>query len=242
MGRIKIRDGQQKEIDYVVDGLPGAGLVGKIAGEFLIEELEMKHYASVESSDLPPIAVYGNGYEVKPLVRVYLDPDSRIGVITSDLPVSPGATDLFHALVSWFIAEEITPMYVLGQPIEDDGSRIYGISTGNGDQILEDAEIPPPENPGAVMGATGALVHQAESRDLTSVGFIVDVDSFFPDPGAAQLTIDQGVQTITGLELDTKPLMDSEDIITKQKERLAEQIKTVRNTEAGQAYPTEMYR
>lgn len=243
MGEVVIRNGEfTPEIEYMVDALPGAGLVGKIAGEFLIDELGMKYYASIESTDLPPVMIYENEYDLKPLVRIYADPGSGVGVVTSDIPVFLDSRNFIETITRWLNDKQVLPLYLVGQPIEDAANDVYGVSTGGGRRLLEEHGFSPPPGVGAVAGATGALMHEADSQNLSSLGFVVDVDSFFPAPGAARTLIDEAIEPVTGIEVDTQQLLETEDQIAEQKEKLAEELRKVEKHDAGHAYPTEMYK
>lgn len=230
------------EIEYMIDALPGAGLVGKIAGEFLIDKLDMKYYASVESEDLPPIMIYSDEYDLKPLVRIYADPESGLGVITSDLPIVPDSRKFFRTFTEWMNEEQVMPVCLVGQPIGESENQVYGVSTGGGRKMLDDHDFEPPPGVGAVTGYTGVMLHEADKANMSSLGFVIDVDSFFPDPGAARVLIDRAIEPITGIDVDTEQLVATEDQIKKQKEKLAEKLKQIEKHEAGHAYPTEMYK
>lgn len=42
----------------LVEGIPGVGLVGKIAADHLVNDLEPVRYAEVEGEELPDVAVF----------------------------------------------------------------------------------------------------------------------------------------------------------------------------------------
>ncbi len=44
----------------VIEGFPGIGLVGNIACQHIIEELEMEYIGSIDSRYFPPLAVLFN--------------------------------------------------------------------------------------------------------------------------------------------------------------------------------------
>jgi uncharacterized protein len=46
------------ENPIIVEGFPGIGLVGNIASQHLIDELDMEYIGSMESKYFPPIAVF----------------------------------------------------------------------------------------------------------------------------------------------------------------------------------------
>ena len=76
----------------LVEGLPGAGLVGKIAADHLIEEFGMHYYGAIHCDGLPEVAVYrGESSDVLPPVRLYADQERDLLVLQSDVPVTQSA-------------------------------------------------------------------------------------------------------------------------------------------------------
>ena len=81
MAHVQVHDGDiALESPVLVEGLPGAGLVGKIAADHLVDAYGMAHYGSVRCDGLPDVAVYrGDSSEVIPPVRLYADESREIG-------------------------------------------------------------------------------------------------------------------------------------------------------------------
>jgi uncharacterized protein len=156
----------------LVEGFPGVGLVGKIAAGHLVAAYDMAHYGTIHCDGLPEIAVYTEGDPtVRGPVRLYADTERDLLVLQSDAPVSPAAADsLGSCLIEWFQSHNVTPIFLSGMPAEKGGvPDVYGIATGDGSQLLSDADIEAPNEPGAVTGPLGsfegdteALIEQAE--------------------------------------------------------------------------------
>jgi uncharacterized protein len=72
MARVQIIDeGIELESPTLIEGLPGAGLVGKIAADHLVDEFEMEYYGALLCEGLPRVAVYeGNSPDLRPPVRL----------------------------------------------------------------------------------------------------------------------------------------------------------------------------
>lgn len=72
----------------LVEGMPGVGLVGKIATDHLIEQLEMTEFATVRGEGIPPVTVFdGEDRGVHSPIRLYADPDEELLALRSDVPV-----------------------------------------------------------------------------------------------------------------------------------------------------------
>lgn len=229
---------------FLVEGLPGVGLVGKIATDHLIEAFGMSHYASVHCDGLPRLGVYHQeDDELKPPVRIYVDPERNLLALQSEVPVSGEGAPEFAACVSgWLVENEVTPLYLSGRPAENDGSpEVYGVATGAGREHLDRAGIVPPRETGFISGPTGALLNHATKTGLSSVGLVVESDPQFPDPEAARALIQGGIAPITEVEVDVERLIEQAETIRGQREQLAKRMQQAGEDESTQATPLGMY-
>ncbi|WP_135302335.1 proteasome assembly chaperone family protein [Haloarcula amylovorans] len=245
MAQVQVhRDDIEFEEPTLVEGLPGVGLVGKIAADHLVESYDMEHYASVLCKGLPEIAVYTEGDPtVRAPVRLYADAERDLLVLQSDAPVSPAAADEFAScLVGWFESHDVAPIFLSGMPAEKDGvPKVYGIATGDGASLLDEADIGTPTESGAVTGPTGALVHEAQRIGMTGVGLVVEADPQFPDPEAARALLNTGIGPLGEFEVDTDALVEQAEEIGEAKERLAKQMQNAEEEESTSARPLGMY-
>ncbi|WP_257299065.1 proteasome assembly chaperone family protein [Haloarchaeobius sp. FL176] len=244
MGHIQ----QHAEMDVdgamLVEGMPGVGLVGKIATDHLVDEFDMELYGTVHCDSLAPIGVYHEGERtIQPPVRIYAAPDEDLVALQSDIPVNSAAVAEFaDCLVSWLDEENVTPIFLSGLPAEKSGvPELFGIATGDAGGQLDDVDIDvPPEN-GVVSGPTGAFLNEAGEVGLDGVGLVVQSNERFPDPEAARVLIEHGIGTLTGIEVDISELVDRAEEIRKQKEKLAEKMRKAKDEESSQAQPLRMY-
>jgi len=231
------------ESPMLVEGLPGVGLVGKIAADHLVDTFEMTEYASIHCDGLPEIAVYQEGdQQVKPPVRLYADEERNLLVLQSDAPVSASAADEFATcLTGWLADNDVTPIYLSGMPTKRDGEpSLYGVSTGDGGGLLDDAAIDAPTMDGAVTGPTGALLYAAGKQGINSVGLVVGADKQFPDPGAARVVLRDGVAALADIDIDTDALVEHAEEISEAKADLAAQMQQA-DEESTSAKPLGMF-
>lgn len=222
-----------------VEGLPGAGLVGKIAADHLIQSFEMEFAGSVHCDGLPRVAVYhGDESMTMPPVRLYADEGRDLLVLQSDVPVSPSSAPEFAGCVMAFLREnDAFPVFLSGLPEEKDGTPdLYGINTGDAAGRLDGAGIDPPEEAGLVSGPTGALIHEARRESVDAVGLVVQTQAKFPDPEAARAILKHGIEPLAGVEVETDSLVEKAEEIREAKERLAEQVQDG-GDESTQAQP-----
>jgi uncharacterized protein len=211
----------------LVEGLPGRGLVGKIAVDHLVETFDMDYVAGVHCDGIPNVAVYhGGSSEVLPPVRIHADEERDLLALQSDVPVSPSAAEEFAGCVTgWLRSHDVFPIYVSGLAEEKETPpAVYGIATGAAGSRLETAGIAPPGAGGVVSGPTGALVNAASEADFDAVGLVAQSDPQFPDPEAARAVIENGIEPLTGVDADTDALVEHAEEIRKVRERMAEQV------------------
>jgi len=246
MARIERRADVELEEPTLVEGLPGLGLVGKLATDHLVETFDMTYYASVHCDGLPGVGVYREGDRlVRPAVRLYADAERDLVALQSDVPVSASAAPGFADCVTdWIETEGALPLFLSGYPgqNEDDETPVFGVATTEsaGDR-LADLDVAAPSENGAVAGPTGALLERAAETGVDGVGLIVESDPQFPDPEAAAALIERGIGPLAGVDADVSELIDRAEEIRAQKEQLARRMQQAATDESSQAQPIRMF-
>lgn len=85
------------------------------------------------------------------------------------------------------------------------------------------------------------MLGRARSRSLDAVGLIVETDSRFPDPQGARILIEEGIEPIAGIEVDTDPLVEQAEEIIDRCEHLARRMREAEAHESSQASELGMY-
>lgn len=245
MAHVNVEGEVALEEPVLVEGLPGAGLVGKIVADHLVESFEMDYYAGVQCEGLPEAVVYhADDTDLVPPVRLYADGRRDLLVLQSDVPVSPSRAGEFAGCVTgWLADNDVLPIYLSGLPEETEADQVptvYGVATGSADALLEDIDVAPPAEDGLVSGPTGALLAEAAGRDLDAVGCIAETEARFPDPEAARIVLTRAIQPLVGLEVETDTLQDRAEEIQHAKERIARQIQEG-GEESSEAQPLRMF-
>lgn len=229
----------------LIEGLPGVGLVGKLATDHLVETFEMVHYANVHCEGLPPVTRYvTDDRELTTPVRLYADPERDLLALQSDVPVSPGAAlEFAECLGGWSVDAEVTALYLSGigrERGEGATPALYGVGTGDGSEHLADVGIDSPTESGLISGPTGALLSHALRTDATAIGLVVEATPQFPDPEAAAHLLESGIGPLLGAEIPVAELVDHAEEIRAAKHRLAERMGEADET-SSQARPLGMY-
>ena len=241
MAHVQVQDTDvDLEDPVLVEGLPGAGLVGKIAADHLVEEFDMDFYGAVHCDGIPEVAVYrGNSSDLYPPVRLYTDAERDLVVLQSDVPVSASqATGFAECVTEWIQEHDVFPIYLSGL-VEEKGNspELYGVATGDAEDAIDDAGLVPPRDGGMVTGPTGALLHRASEIGLDAVGLIVQTEGQFPDPEAARAILEHGVSPIGGFDVDTEALVEQAGEIQDAREQLAEQLQNTDSDQSTSAQP-----
>jgi uncharacterized protein len=241
-----VADDIELDAPTLVEGLPGLGLVGKIATDHLIERFDMTYYAAVDCEGIPQIAVYeGGDRDLLPPVRLYADEDRDLVALRSDVPISADAAPQFaHCVTAWVESNDVTPLYLSGLPHQKQAGvvpELYGTATGDFGQLLDEYDIASPTETGAISGPTGALLHQASRSGVGAIGLIVQSDPQFPDPGAAKVLLEDGIDPIAGIDVNTDELVESAEEIREQKEQFAQRMQETGEAESSQAQPLRMF-
>ncbi len=243
MAHIEEKQSMSLDDPILVEGLPGVGLVGKLAADHLVKELEMEYYAACRCEGLPDVAVYREGeHEIQPPVRIYADERRDLLVLQADVPVSPRSAEEFSTCVTGWLAEQnALPLYLSGLPQEKDGvPELYGIGTGDADALLAEHDIPVPSESGIVSGPTGALLAEAGEQGLDSAGLIVQANANFPDPEAARVFLKEGIGPLADIDVATDQLVEQADKVAAAREQLAKQMQEA-DEESTRAQPLGMY-
>ena len=213
------------ENPIMVEGFPGIGLVGNIASQHLIDELDMEYVGSMESKYFPPIAVLFNGIINMP-VRVYQSKEHNILIVISDIPIHPTISyEVSKVLVDWAQSINVKEIVsIAGIATMSSEEKVFGAATNDDmlDKIKDHVEI---FQVGTISGISGSVMTECVMRDIPAISLLGETNSPNPDPRAAASVISV-LKTIYGLPIDTDNLMDQAEQIEVELQKLAEQVKT----------------
>ena len=243
MAHIDIHGDATLDEPMLVEGLPGVGLVGKIAADHLVEQFDMEYYASAHCEGLPRTATYhADDRTLRPPVRIYADEERELLVLQSDVPVSPrSAPEFSTCLTGWFAEQDVTPICLSGLPEEkDDVPSMYGVGVGAGSELLAEYGIDAPSENGMISGPTGAILADANQQEIDAMGLVVQASAQFPDPEAARVILTTGIEPLADIEVETDRLVEQAETIADARQKLAERMQQAEE-ESSQAQSLGMY-
>lgn len=200
-------------VKYVIEGLPDTGLVGAIAVTYLVGRLRLKEVAYVESEALPPIVPVHNGIVREPF-RIYGNED--LIVVTSEIAMPLASLhQLSKGLVSWYCRKSVgLVITITGMPVENrleiENPKVFGATTDEEALDLLKRSGIAVFKEGYLAGPYALTMRECSRRKLRSLAIIAQSFLNYPDPGAAASAL-EALDRLTGIKIDTKPLMEKSD-------------------------------
>jgi uncharacterized protein len=235
MARVQVRpdadfDPAALDEPVLVDGLPGLGLVGKLAADHLAEQFGTRPVADVRCGALHSAAVYGpESSSVRTPVRIEAAPANDLLVLRSDVPVPVEDDGFAEAVIETAAEWGATPLCVGGMAVEradaeERPAEVWGVATPGGQSHLDRAGIVPPAAPGVLAGPAGALLDAAAEREVPAVGLVVEADADAPDPTAARAVLERGLAPLADVDADAEGLFEGMEALFDAGEELASRM------------------
>ncbi|MCL7414605.1 MAG: proteasome assembly chaperone family protein [ANME-2 cluster archaeon] len=213
------------ENPIIVEGFPGIGLVGNIASQHLIDELEMEYMGSIESRYFPPIAVLFNGIINMP-VRIYESVEHNILAVISDIPIHPTISyEVSKVLIDWAQSVNVKEIIsIAGIATMSAENKVFGAATNDTmlEKIKEHVEV---FQVGTISGISGSVMTECYMRNIPAISLLGETNSPNPDPRASAMVI-KILNKIYDLSINTENLIDQAEQIEIELHKLAEQVKS----------------
>lgn len=204
----------------VLIGFPGSGLVGSIALQYLVEQMEFEQIGSITSKYFPPVALMAKGVISAP-VRLY-EKDS-LAAIVSDVPIHPMICyEVANGIMNWLGQYNLREIVTIAGIITNEPEkRVFGVATNQKvlENIAEDTIILPM---GSISGIAASILTECKTRGIPGMGLLGETVNT-PDPRSSASTIEV-LNKIYSLGLDVQPLLDQAVEIEAAMAQLAEQV------------------
>ncbi|AHL23416.1 MULTISPECIES: proteasome assembly chaperone family protein [Thermococcus] len=217
-----------------IEGYPGIGLVGHIAGNFLAKELGMEMIGYVESPFIPPMSIVLEGKPNPPL-RFY--GKDNVIVAIADIYVPPTlVNEIAKELASYLSemkAEKVISIGGIGIGFFKEKMEVWGVGAREElNRELEEAGAKILQY-GSIMGMSGKLLWEAGKRGLNAYVLLGETFGDRPDPRAAANVIEV-LKKLTPIDVSTEPLIKEAEMIEEQLRKMHEQMEQARKKEMKQ--------
>src|SRR3989344_3676849 len=174
---IKILEKVKLKNPLLVEGLPGIGNVGRIAANYLVNELKMKRFAELYSPHFLPLVILHENSEAQLLKNefyYYKTPSKDIVVLTGDTQsVSPeGHYEICEKILDFLSKFGISEIITLGgfaqtEPVPD--PKVIGAV--NNQKLIKkyknyNIDFGKESAVGTIVGASGLLLGLGKIRDI----------------------------------------------------------------------------
>jgi uncharacterized protein (TIGR00162 family) len=223
----------------LVEGLPGLGLVGRIATRYLIKQLKAEQLARLYSPHFPYYVVVnkkGNARLLRGDFYYWKNPSgSDLILFTGDSQAQTieGQYEIAESILNFAKKQNVEAIITLGGYRKEAGEVPKVVATATDTKLLgraleADAISSPPGNP--IVGTAGLLVGMARFKKIPALCLLGETRGYLPDPKAAKslLCVLQKMLKIT-INLDDleKEIVKSDGILEKMR-----QIEARRETNA----------
>nr|WP_320161596.1 proteasome assembly chaperone family protein [uncultured Methanoregula sp.] len=214
----------------VLMGFPGSGLVGTIALQYMVDQMEFDLIGSMTSKFFPPLAMMNKGLINDP-VRVYAKNNDKFNItaIVADIPIAPMICyEISNALLEW--VAQYQPKEVLtiaGIITNEPEKRVFGVATtpealARIDQHTMVLPI------GSISGIASSILTECKVRNIPALGLLGETVNA-PDPRASAATIEV-LNKMYNLALDVQPLIEQAVEIEQSMGKLAEEVQQSADT------------
>ncbi len=211
----------------ILEAFPGIGLVGPMAGSYLIEKLGMEYIGYIISDQFPPITSIHDSTPMHP-ARIYKSEKYRLLLLISEFTIPPTlvyplAEEIMAFSRKYSISKIIS---VGGMPSQKLSDNIY-VASADKDLLKKalKAGIKPIKE-GVVAGVSASLLIKAPEYGIDVIDVLVDVDPRITDPKYAEIAI-EGLNKLLDIDIDLSEL-DKE--AKEVEEKIRELLKKVRDS------------
>jgi uncharacterized protein len=204
----------------VLIGFPGSGLVGTIALQYMVDQLEFELIGTMTSKFFPPLAMMNKGVINDP-VRIYRK--NNVAAIVADIPIHPMICyEISNGILDWltpFKPKEVVT--IAGIITNEPEKRVFGVATSpEALQRIIDYTLVLPI--GSISGIASSLLTECKIRGIPGYGLLGETVNA-PDPRSSAATIEV-LNKMYNLGLDVQPLIDQAVEIEQSMGKLAEEV------------------
>jgi uncharacterized protein (TIGR00162 family) len=215
----------------LIEGLPGMGMVGRIAVRFLIKQFGATRFAELYSPHFPYYVLVNKKGSVRLLRSEFFSSSNPAGdndlvflVGDSQAQTIEGQYEVTDAILDYAVKLGVKTIVTIGgyRQEADEAPQVVAVSTGP--VLLEKAlsakaVASPSGNP--IVGTAGLLLGLAKLRNADALCLLGETRGYLPDPVAAKSVLEV-LERMLGLKVDYAALdvqiEKSKEIASKMRE------------------------
>jgi uncharacterized protein (TIGR00162 family) len=238
----------QSRSPILIEGLPGLGMVGRIATRYLIKQLKAEKIALLHSPHFPYYVVVNKKGRARLLngeFHFWKNPKGNDLILfsgDSQAQTIEGQYEIAEAILGFAKKHNVETIVTLGGYRKEAEDTPQVIATATDEETLSralkaDASIGPPGNP--IVGTAGLLVGMARLKGMAALCLLGETRGYLPDPRAAKsilLVLQKMLRLPLSVEDLDKEVEKSDKILEKMRQieaRRETYAKKMRKDEEG---------
>ena len=229
-----------------IEGLPGIGLIGKLAAEHLIQELDAKKFAELYSPHFPHQALVKEDSSLRLMKNKFYHgkyQDMDLVILVGDTQPSPsnsfGHYEIVSKILEYISQFGVSKIFTLGgystggEVVEK--PRVLG-AVSNAELVEEykDAGITFRDDPGAaIVGASGLLLAMGRQIGMQGVCLLGESPGYMYIDAKAAKSVLEVISKVLGIEMDMTAL----DERAEETENLIKKIQDMQRKSMAQNMP-----
>ena len=213
-------------------GFVGAGLVGPLAINHIIEKLKMRQIAVMRSKYLPPSTVFMRGRLRHPF-RFYTNSEGTICAIICEITLRmKGLYSLVESILDWAEEKGSKEIVILdGVASTEHDDKAYCAAEEDLIRTMAEKDISMIPQ-GFITGIPGGILNECLVREIQGLTLLAKANKVAPDSGAAA-TLIEALNRFYDLNISTKELREEKDRIHSEFSELSQKYIEHREEIAG---------
>jgi uncharacterized protein len=213
-------------------GFVGAGLVGPVAINHIIEKLEMEEIAVMRSKYLPPSTVFVRGRLRHPF-RFYANKEGTVCAIICEITLRmDGVYTLVSSILDWAAKKFSKEIVILdGVAGVEHDDKAYCAAEEDLVRTMADKDISMIPQ-GFITGIPGGILNECLVRDIQGLTLLAKANKIAPDSIAAA-TLIEALNRFYEMNIDTTDLQKDKDRINSEFSELSQKYVEHREVDSG---------
>ena len=213
-------------------GFVGAGLVGPVAINHIIEKLEMEEIGVMRSKYLPPSTVFMKGRLRHPF-RFYANKKGTICTIICEITLKmEGLYSLIDTILDWAEQKGSREIVILdGVAGKEHDNRAYCAAEDDLVRTMADKDISMIPQ-GFITGIPGGILNECLVREIQGLTLLAKADKTAPDSIAAA-TLIEALNRFYEMDIDTKSLQEDKERINSEFSEMSQKYTEHREVTSG---------